>query len=90
MVRKLLLVEGVIPTLPPRTGRFNFDKLREETAQYELMGNMILCVDFYGRIGLNIDYFENDEKDEFLPLPKAWFPYDRHDRRDRRKWLGRS
>ena len=30
---------------------FNFDKLREETAQYELMRNVILCGDFNGRIG---------------------------------------
>ena len=53
---------------------FNFDKLREETAQYELMGNVILCGDFNGRIGLNSDFVENDEKDEFLPLPKDYEP----------------
>ena len=52
---------------------FNFDKLREETAQYELMGNVILCGDFNGRIGLNSDV-ENDEKKEFLSLPKNYEP----------------
>ena len=42
---------------------FNFDKLREETAQYELMRNLILCDNFNGRTGLNSDFVENDEKD---------------------------
>ena len=49
-----------------KSGRsFNFDKLREEMAQYELIGNVILCDDFNGRIGLSSDSVESDEKDEF-------------------------
>ena len=48
--------------------------MREETAQYELMGNVILCGDFNGRIGLNSDFADNDEKDEFLRLPKDYEP----------------
>ena len=27
-----------------------------------------------GRIGLNSNFIENDEKDEFLPLPKDYEP----------------
>ena len=38
------------------------------------MGNVIICGDFNGRIGLNSDFVENDEKDEFLPLPKDYEP----------------
>ena len=48
--------------------------MKEETAQNELMGNVILCGDFNGRIGLNSDFVENNEKDEFLPLPKDYEP----------------
>ena len=75
---RILLYAFCIFHLPIVTGlksgkSFNFDKLREETAQYELMGNVISCGDFNGRIGLNSDV-ENDEKKEFLPLPKNYEP----------------
>ena len=32
----------------------------------------------------------NDRDDHMETGLKAWFPYDRHDRRDRRKWFRRS
>ena len=38
------------------------------------MGNVILCVDFNGRIGLNNDLIENNEKYQFLPLSQDYEP----------------
>ena len=49
---------------------FNFEKLKQECVTYEDQDScLFICGDFNARVGLSPDYVQNDDIDEFLPLP---------------------
>ena len=56
-----------------RNGKsFNYDRLKDETAIYKQLGCVILSGDFKGWLGLENDFVNNDDIDEFLPLPNNY------------------
>ena len=56
---------------------FNFEKLKQEIAFYELQASSIFIIgDYNARVGSENDYIVNDEIDEFLSLPNNYISDD--------------
>ena len=56
---------------------FNFEKLKQEIAFYELQASFIFIIgDYNARVGTENDYIVNDEIDEFLSLPNNYISDD--------------
>ena len=55
---------------------FNFEKLKQEIAFYELQASSIFIIgDYNAQVGTENDYIVNDEIDEFLSLPNNYIIY---------------
>ncbi len=67
--------------IPPSTSNWfqssrslTFESLQEECANFDFMGRVLLCGDFNARTSDAIDYIDNDEIDDFLPMENNYEP----------------